>query len=31
MKDAFYRPEGGVTDTCGAGKPCVTRGFDPTP
>ena len=28
MKDAFYRPGGGVTDTCG-GKPCVTRGFKP--
>ncbi|MES2885555.1 MAG: Calx-beta domain-containing protein [Pseudomonadota bacterium] len=30
MKDAFYRPDGGVTDTCG-GKPCVTRGFNPAP
>lgn len=28
MKDAFYRPDGGVADTCG-GKPCVTRSFKP--
>lgn len=28
MKDAFYHPDGAVTDTCG-GKPCATRGFKP--
>lgn len=28
MKDAFYRPNGAILDTCG-GKPCVTRSFDP--
>ena len=31
MKDALYRPNGGVTDTCGVGLPCVTRSFNPAP
>jgi hypothetical protein len=30
MKSEFLKPAGAVVDTCG-GKPCVTRGFDPTP
>lgn len=28
QKDAFYRPNGAVVDTCG-GKPCATRKFEP--
>lgn len=30
MKDALYRPGGGITDTC-KGLPCVTRQFNPRP
>lgn len=29
QKDAFYRPGGGIVNTCGAGKPCIARGFNP--
>jgi len=28
QKDAFFRPNGAVVDTCG-GKPCTTRGYHP--
>jgi len=28
QKDAFFRPDGAVVDTCG-GKPCATRSFEP--
>ena len=28
QKDAFFRPNGAVVDTCG-GKPCATRKFEP--
>lgn len=31
MKNAFNRPDGGVSDTCGTGRPCVTREFNPAP